>query len=1164
MPVRLPLLASAAIAAVLACAPGAQAGQPPAGAAAVAALERAEDARRGKGPGGRELTLALAELFRALPALGPAERKRAEALLARPTDGAADQFGDGYTVPSFRHCTAHFCVHWVESTADAPALADGDGDDVPDYVELTASVLEDEVYACENGTAAGACAEGAEPGLGWQEAPSDATAANNGGDGRIDAYIADLFADGIYGYVALDPSQGSDPSVPHWSYMVLDKDYSRFATGSMGPDDPLRVTAAHEYNHVLQNGYDYLQDVWMFESTATWVEEKVYPSVDDYLQYLPDWVANTAQPLTEGSSSNLKIYGSAVWNHWLESRHGPGSIETAWDDSATVLAPLREDFAPDAYTSGITAFGGSGFVDEFNRFSAAAAEWRVPGSGFPDTYPDVPRAASLATGGTTVSRSLDHTTFDLLSVQLGTPAPPFIRLSGTLPAGLKGAVALVGRTGTADGGTATRQLAQLASGGTTTVDLADPAVFSRITAVLSNADPAVNEAKPWHTGRQDWNWTKDNQTLTARVLAPPGTATTAATGVAATGATLAGLVNPYGQATTYRFEYGTTTAYGQQAPATPASAGSGTTAAAVTTPVTGLAPATTYHYRVVATNATGTSTSEDRTFTTSASAAPAVVTGAASGISGTAATLNGTVEPNGGATTWRFEYGTTTAYGSATSSQPVSGPGPQPVSAPLSGLTPGTTYHYRLVATSPGGTAHGDDATFTTPALPTAVTDPASGLTSTGATLNASINPNGTATSYRFEYGPTASYGSFIPVSPAAAGSGSAVVQVAEQLTGLTPGSTVHFRIVATSAGGTQTGADRSFTTPVGPTAATGAATGLTGTGATLTGSLNPNGAAATYQFEYGTTTGYGSTAPLSPAPAGSGTVAVEVDEQIAALTPGTTYHFRLKAVNANGTALGDDMTFTTPALPEAVTTAATALTGTGARLNGTVDPNGTATTYRFEYGTTTAYGSFAPADPADAGSGTAPAVVGEDLAGLEPGTTYHYRLVATSAGGVSEGQDQEFTTPLPPGATTEPATAVTQVEAVLNALVDANGSATTYQFEYGPSTAYGSAAPAKPAAAGAGPDVVQVSESIAGLAPATTYHFRVLAVSAGGTTAGADRTFTTAAPPDGGGTGTGTGAGTGTGTGTLTGTTGDGATGAGTTDGTAPLAGKPAAPRSC
>lgn len=129
----------------------------------------------------------------------------------------------------------------------------------------------------------------------------------------------------------------------------------------------------------------------------------------------------------------------------------------------------------------------------------------------------------------------------------------------------------------------------------------------------------------------------------------------------------------------------------------------------------------------------------------------------------------------------------------------------------MSGLQAGSTYHYRLVATNGEGTTDGADMTFTLKAPPTATTGAAVSISTEGATLNGTVDPNGSETHYHFEYGPTASYGTSTPET--GAGSGTSGQAESGAVTGLTPSTTYHFRIVASSAAGTSYGKDESFTT---------------------------------------------------------------------------------------------------------------------------------------------------------------------------------------------------------------------------------------------------------------------------------------------------------------------------------------------------------------
>jgi hypothetical protein len=211
--------------------------------------------------------------------------------------------------------------------------------------------------------------------------------------------------------------------------------------------------------------------------------------------------------------------------------------------------------------------------------------------------------------------------------------------------------------------------------------------------------------------------------------------------------------------------------------------------------------------------------------------APAASTEPADGVGPDRATIHGTINPNGVPTKYFFQYGISTSYGAETSQQAAgSDTSSHPVSADLHGLTPGTTYHFRAVASSNGGAAYGSDQTFTTsatspasvtstptassPLAPEAVTEGARVASPVAATLYGGVNPHGMRSRYHFEYGLSSSYGQSAPAPEGDASNGTSRVTVSVALSRLAPSSVYHYRLVATSSGGRAVGADRTFRTP--------------------------------------------------------------------------------------------------------------------------------------------------------------------------------------------------------------------------------------------------------------------------------------------------------------------------------------------------------------
>ncbi|MCW3027895.1 MAG: hypothetical protein JWN81_1106 [Solirubrobacterales bacterium] len=500
------------------------------------------------------------------------------------------------------------------------------------------------------------------------------------------------------------------------------------------------------------------------------------------------------------------------------------------------------------------------------------------------------------------------------------------------------------------------------------------------------------------------------------------------------------------------------------------------------------------------------------------SSPPIVETGAASSIKQTSATLNGSVNPSGGAVSdCRFEYGTSSSYGSSVAclQSPGSGSSPVAVSATLAGLKASTAYHFRIRATNPGGTTPGADQSFSTLAnAPTAETDPASGVGQTAATLNAMVNPNGGEVSdCHFEYGTTASYGSSAPCS-SSPGSASSPVPVAAPVAGLAAKSSYHFRIVAVNPAGMGVGGDQMLTTASSnrPAVVTKPASSLTQTSAMLNATVNPNGGEVSdCHFEYGAGESYGSSVPCSALP-GSGSGEVAVSAAVTGLNPVTGYHFRIVATNSGGTSTDGSQSFTTlPNAPAVETGTASALNQTSATLNATVDPNGgEVSDCHFDYGSTEAYGSSVPCVSLP-GSGTSPVPATGQPTALTANAGYHFRIVATNAGGTSFGSDQSLKTlPNAPKVETTAASSIAQTAASLGGKVNPNGAELSdCHFDYGTTTAYGSSAPCS-SSPGSASSSVAVTAALSALQPNTAYHFRIVATNPGGTSLGSDQQFST------------------------------------------------------
>ena len=407
----------------------------------------------------------------------------------RPTDDP-DPNRNAYTVPQAPRsprCGPNFCVHWVAEGIDAPDLTDGNGDGVPNFVDQVLRIAE-HVHRIENDR------------LGWREPKSDGH--KGGGNGKTDIYLSQIGGE-LFGYAAPDRGQDSKghrlPRRLH-GYLVLDNDYSAFEFPGTKPVADLEVTLAHEYNHILQFGYDAFQDAWFAESTATWMEDQVYNGINDYLRYVRRWVKRWDTPLT---TSSIKEYGSAIWNEWLAHHYGPRVIRQAWSRAIHVRPG---GFSVNAYESALRAAGHSDLGHDFAHFATAVAEWHT-GEGFRESqlYPEMPRQGALPLdGGPPLTRLLNHTTFQLLRVHA--PSGRAVAVEATAPQGTAAAVALVGRLGSERHGHTVTRLDYSRGGGSLAAHLRDPGRYSRITAVVVNADSSANG---FSARRLDWRYLTD-------------------------------------------------------------------------------------------------------------------------------------------------------------------------------------------------------------------------------------------------------------------------------------------------------------------------------------------------------------------------------------------------------------------------------------------------------------------------------------------------------------------------------------------------------------------------------------------------------------------------------------------------------------------------------
>jgi hypothetical protein len=342
-----------------------------------------------------DLTMKLRDLRVARSSLTRSERITADQYLARPSASSATSACDDGVLSATQSST-HFCLHY--STIGLAAAT-------PEQVSTTLTTLE-HVWTYEVGT------------LGFRAPPSD-------GDEFFDVYLQDVGSQGLYGYCAPDHNMAHSSS-----YCVLDNDYDSTQFGGAAPINSLQVTAAHEFFHAVQFGYDTFEDIAFMEGTAVWAEEQVYPAVNDYLQYLAySAITHPRVPADyNGNDANSDVfyrYGSVLFWKFLSERYGtPAIVRRVWEYADGSRYSLQA-------VSGALAERGTSFATAFARFGA----WNTKPSGsYGDRalFPSVPWW--LVTGLNRSHRDtgrlgviLNHLTNAALYVRPGTRLPKHTR-----------------------------------------------------------------------------------------------------------------------------------------------------------------------------------------------------------------------------------------------------------------------------------------------------------------------------------------------------------------------------------------------------------------------------------------------------------------------------------------------------------------------------------------------------------------------------------------------------------------------------------------------------------------------------------------------------------------------------------------------------------------
>ena len=457
-------------------------------------------------PDPRSATMILRDLFAHYRQLSGPDRARADILLARPDDGSNDPGGDGYQngVQVQAACTTNFCFHWVTTTADAVPNGDSDADGVPDQVETTAAVFE-HVHDVEVTQ------------MHFKAPKSDQTSSNNGGDGRTDIYLADVGGDHIFGFCTSDDPNIDKLGTTQYSfydvsaYCVVDNDFTPSQFPGTSGLEALEVTAAHEHFHAVQFAYDALEDNWLMEGSAVWIEDVVYDDVNDYYQYLPvsqmglpGVPLDYSTPSSDETVAGQSKYGAFLFFRFIEDwvlLHDDGTPDTSFMQEIWLRADSTRGSDSDLYSlaavKATLAARQADFASVYTLFGTAnlfPSSFYEEGAAYGQlTGPRVTRAKLTASTPAKILRgTLDHLTQGYADFIPGTGARPSSKLRLAIDAPLPGRGAAATLVTVRTDGTGDYSLVSLNSAGDKTIKVPfGKGRISHVILIVTNGSTAL-------------------------------------------------------------------------------------------------------------------------------------------------------------------------------------------------------------------------------------------------------------------------------------------------------------------------------------------------------------------------------------------------------------------------------------------------------------------------------------------------------------------------------------------------------------------------------------------------------------------------------------------------------------------------------------------------